>query len=134
MCIQFLFYGISCRKEFLVCKHLAVAFSTDRLEPHVHRVGCKGPLKTVWLEHPINPVSPCQWKRADLRSFLVVAFSVNAACATLSPHLSLKSSGVVFECRSLDRKIFGGKISCSSRGPGAIGGSSVRWTSWIFLC
>jgi hypothetical protein len=62
--------------------------------------------------------------RADLTSFLVVALSVNAACAMLSPHLSLNSSGVVRECRSLDKKLRSGIISCSSKGPGSTSGGS----------
>ena len=53
----------------------------------------------------------------------VVALSVRDACATLSPHLSLRSSGVVLECLSLDRKVCGGVNSCSSSGPGMIGGN-----------
>ena len=44
---------------------------------------------------------------ADRTRFCVVAFSVSAACATLIPHCSLKSSGVVCECRSADKKTCG---------------------------
>ena len=44
---------------------------------------------------------------SDLTSFCVVAFSVSAAFATLIHHHLLKSSGVVFECRSADKKACG---------------------------
>jgi hypothetical protein len=55
---------------------------------------------------------------------LVVAASVSVSCATLSPHLSLSSSGVVLECLSLERKVCGGVNSYSCSGPGMIGGRS----------
>ena len=41
---------------------------------------------------------------ADCTSFCVVAFSVIDTCATLINYCSLKSSGVVIECRSADKK------------------------------
>ena len=44
---------------------------------------------------------------ASHTSFCVVSFRVSAACATIIPHCSLKSSGVVFECRSADNKACG---------------------------
>ena len=43
----------------------------------------------------------------DHTSVFVVDFSVSAACATLIPHHFLKYYGVVFECRSVDKKYCG---------------------------
>ena len=40
-------------------------------------------------------------------SFCVVSFRDSADCATLTPHRSLKSFGVVFGCRSADKKAHG---------------------------
>ena len=59
--------------------------------------------------------------RAERSSRLVVALSVSMACAMLSPQRSLRSSGVVRECLSLDKNILGGCISWSSSGPGNMG-------------
>ena len=44
---------------------------------------------------------------ANCTNLYVVSFSISAACATIIPHCSLKSSGVVFECRSADNKACG---------------------------
>ena len=53
-------------------------------------------------------------------SFCVVAFRVSATCATLIPHCLIKSSGVVFECPSTDKK------SCGCLMPvGLFGGSGT---------
>ena len=41
---------------------------------------------------------------SNCTSFCVVDFSVSATCATLIPHRLLKSSDVVFKCRSSDKK------------------------------
>ena len=57
---------------------------------------------------------------SDRTSFYDVALSVSAACTTLIPHLLLKSSGIVFECRSFDKKYRGCLISV-----GFFGGSSM---------
>ena len=40
----------------------------------------------------------------DHTSLCVADFSFSAACTTLIPHSLLKSSGVVFGCRSVDKK------------------------------
>ena len=39
------------------------------------------------------------------KNLSVVVFSVSAACASLIPHHSPKSSGVVFKCRSSDKNL-----------------------------
>ena len=57
---------------------------------------------------------------ANCTSFCVVDFSVNAACAALTPHHLLKSSGVVFEYCSVDKKARGCLISV-----GYFGGSGT---------
>ena len=57
---------------------------------------------------------------ADHTSFCVVAFSVSVDCETMIPHRSLKSSGVVFECRSADKKARGYLLSV-----GLFGGSGT---------
>ena len=43
----------------------------------------------------------------DHTNLCVVAFSISAAGATLIPHCLLKTSGVVFECCSADKKARG---------------------------
>ena len=48
---------------------------------------------------------------SDHTSFCVVALSVSAACATLIPHRLLKYYGVLFECRSADKKARGCMMS-----------------------
>ena len=53
-------------------------------------------------------------------SFCVVTFSVSAACATLITHSSLTYFGVVFKCRSADKKARGCLMSV-----GLFGGSGT---------
>ena len=48
---------------------------------------------------------------ADLTNFWVIALSLIVACAKLSPHLSLRSSGVVLECRLDGKNILRSPIS-----------------------
>ena len=48
---------------------------------------------------------------ANRTSFCVVALIVSAACATLIPHRLLKYYGVLFECRSADKKARGCMMS-----------------------
>ena len=56
----------------------------------------------------------------DHTSLCVADFSFSAACTTLIPHSLLKSSGVVFECRSADKKARGFLMSV-----GFFGGSGT---------
>ena len=64
---------------------------------------------------------------ANHTSFCVVDFRVSASCATLNYHCSLKSSGVVFDCRSADKKALGCLVLV-----GLFGGS-VTVSTWIYF-
>ena len=69
---------------------------------------------------------------ADFTNFWVVALRVSLACAKLSPHLSLRSSSGVLECRLDDKNVLGSPISvkmsaCSYSWPFW---DSLIWTFW----
>ena len=68
----------------------------------------------------------------DLTNFWVVALRVSVACSKLSPHIFLRSSGVVLECRLDDKNVLGGPMplrvyAWSSSWP--FWGSLI-WTFW----
>ena len=48
---------------------------------------------------------------SGLTNFWVVALRVSVDCSKLSPHLSLRSSGVVLECRLDNKNVLGGPMS-----------------------
>ena len=72
---------------------------------------------------------------ADLTTFWVVDLRVSVACAKLSPHISLRSSGVVLECQLKDKNFLGGPMyfrvsACSYSWPFL---GSLLWTFWGYF-
>ena len=64
-----------------------------------------------YVKHVICSVSPCECHDCQPTNFWVVALRVSVACAKLSPHLSLRSFGVVLECRLDDNNVLGSPMS-----------------------
>ena len=67
---------------------------------------------------------------ADRTWCWVVASNVNFACCTDIPHISLKSSSVVFECRCEELKVLVGRILSSLIGPSPMIMPLQTWHGW----
>ena len=61
---------------------------------------------------------------ADLTNFWVIALRVSVDCAKLSPHLFLRSSGVVLEWRLDNKNVLGSPMSLR------VSACSSSWTFW----
>ena len=84
-------YNYTCIDLFLACIVSVAIIKSNRLNPNI--------LSALYLRlsgTTVNRLRRC-----------VLAFSVNFACAMLILHISLKSSGLVFECRSDDMNVRG---------------------------